>query len=749
MSSSPASVYAGNGNDASRSVSAEDTCIQFVVPNASNLSNEHRATRDSFRHGRLPFEMSSSTLPNPRQKKTTGLDAAIDQLFDHSSHDSPEHRAAEQSFIMPRPSSSIGNARPSLDSNASDQSESHIHGGKVATHTRSASSMHLQNMRISQHLRCMSSSGSPADDSWNDEIPWTRKVQNHPTLCYHRRSSSGFDSDAVPREWGKVIYPVHRPEAPLVQNLGDDAALDVDPIKRDLSEPKPVSLREDCRLPNTPGLRARHEAASARFDGPHDQLLLPGQSAVPVPAPSPSARSIGTDYDETAAIWEKAIAAHHEGQIGGTRSSSFSRASRRSSNKERKPSDDSTQPVSILSGSKTSTSPRPSFALKRMDTSHSFDLLAVPSTQSVSQPGSPQLPPHEGRTMPRQLSSHSPGRRSLSQPPASDTAMPISPPDLRNEPTPGIHTALKVPDIVLITTDSSLRSTATINRSFDTALSKRPWSRFSIHDRVTRNGSAGNADNVIVRDFQPIPSNASSTPTSPRAKFNTKKRRRAAFKAGTFKIKQKLFTELPSVFKGDGTFRRREHGHRSSISAGGTLEYPELELLGHQGLPSTISEDLMVIKSEPGPSPDSTESKVDGQEPSTRRSFSGLGSSFYGSEPVESPVQSDIGSLKRTSEGWAKYYSAQMDLHYRKPSSASVSPLDGAGGGSSGSLGQSPATQSLPSTLKKDRLKKEKYDITRAMSEQELRRSTQDLHKKLEDDWRASIARLREQSDSD
>lgn len=110
------------------------------------------------------------------------------------------------------------------------------------------------------------------------------------------------------------------------------------------------------------------------------------------------------------------------------------------------------------------------------------------------------------------------------------------------------------------------------------------WARFPSHGREERCFSpAGRADNVYAHDF------AADFPRMAETVFDRKKRKLSLAKAKKRTQVQKRRGPIKNMVDGISRcyllgFRGVEKGHRSSISAGGVLEYPELELLPSIGL---------------------------------------------------------------------------------------------------------------------------------------------------------------------
>lgn len=108
------------------------------------------------------------------------------------------------------------------------------------------------------------------------------------------------------------------------------------------------------------------------------------------------------------------------------------------------------------------------------------------------------------------------------------------------------------------------------------------WTRFPSHTRAERNLSAGVTDKVEARDFtpismsapQPISRNSETSKSSWRQLYRRKKNKSLTFsKAGAKKAIKKwspLFQEQSSTARS---------GRRTSVSIGGAVEYPELELI--------------------------------------------------------------------------------------------------------------------------------------------------------------------------
>ena len=100
------------------------------------------------------------------------------------------------------------------------------------------------------------------------------------------------------------------------------------------------------------------------------------------------------------------------------------------------------------------------------------------------------------------------------------------------------------------------------------------WTRFPSFSRPARCFSpAGAADNVKARDFAlEHPAQHKPPPAEPNKLSNSKSKTKSMYLGHAFKSVGKLYKSHSL------NFTRFEHGYRSSVSAGGMLKYPELEI---------------------------------------------------------------------------------------------------------------------------------------------------------------------------
>ncbi|KAJ9650532.1 hypothetical protein H2198_010167 [Neophaeococcomyces mojaviensis] len=97
------------------------------------------------------------------------------------------------------------------------------------------------------------------------------------------------------------------------------------------------------------------------------------------------------------------------------------------------------------------------------------------------------------------------------------------------------------------------------------------WASFPFHTRHERNGPAGISDGVRARDFQQEQIQRVKFEQEPDPKEGGQGKRKQ-----TVLLKLKRFSRSTSMEWRNGVMAR---GHRSSVSAGRSVEYPELEML--------------------------------------------------------------------------------------------------------------------------------------------------------------------------
>jgi len=114
------------------------------------------------------------------------------------------------------------------------------------------------------------------------------------------------------------------------------------------------------------------------------------------------------------------------------------------------------------------------------------------------------------------------------------------------------------------------------------------WSRYPSHSRADRCASAGQQDNVITRDFavdidhaaiQETDETEADKGASPKNRWSGKK---GNHKAPLSKSRSMTFSSIMRYYSNMFSSTSVGHNRRTSVSTGGRLEYPELELLPPQ-----------------------------------------------------------------------------------------------------------------------------------------------------------------------
>jgi hypothetical protein len=141
--------------------------------------------------------------------------------------------------------------------------------------------------------------------------------------------------------------------------------------------------------------------------------------------------------------------------------------------------------------------------------------------------------------------------------------------------------------------DSTAEIQAAFDKQTDSAATVGAWGRYPSHTRLDRTSSASQLDSVQTRDFaleaaikfaqgeEDIePTMRPESPTIGGKKRKKKIGSGRMAKSHSMTFGKTFLKNYAKIFRSQSTeFQRHGQGHRSSITAGGTLEYPELEIL--------------------------------------------------------------------------------------------------------------------------------------------------------------------------
>ncbi|KAF2275236.1 uncharacterized protein EI97DRAFT_81866 [Westerdykella ornata] len=503
----------------------------------------------------------------------------------------------------------------------------------------SRESLHLHSMRISHHLRfgSLRSGEDQSDPQEQLSLRHSTSEENHDlTTIKHPKgdrqgSSSGFSSLQVPTKWGKVVGSHHqrdgsslyssRPHSPLDSRDGSGANLsararDDDPTNHMASNPTKYPPVRPARH-NENHKRTQKVDAADPHTADQRHIVRPTQSE------SAKTHSFGvakkTRFRE---VLSPTTSRKRSLPAVSVMNVLRPRKSRRSqSTGNLKEADVGTDGASHDPPSQNAREQR---AIKTM-VSFQKERDAVGNEKKEANPvwerafksyqeerAAFLLPGHKdpGAVGPiRERSGSMNTRSTISRPASKHDSDPVPPPvapitvgaeNVDCRPATGVPMTKTAFDLHI----NELRHAFENQKDdFDTL---GAWGRYPSHTREGRTGSAGPADSVKCRDFAleaaiwfaDEKDNAGEGEGNAgygkphlkkRRHFFTppagRKRRKKPDSAGVTKsasmtFAKTLFKDYSRVFTSPSTeFQRHGHGHRTSIAAGGTLEFPELEIL--------------------------------------------------------------------------------------------------------------------------------------------------------------------------
>ena len=281
---------------------------------------------------------------------------------------------------------------------------------------------------------------------------------------------------------------------------------------------------------------------------------------------------------------------------------------------------------------------------------------------------------------------------------------------------------------------SSMDLKAQLHNKNNSASSLKAWSRYPSHTRELRTGSAGHEDNVKTRDFAfEVNSAQIIDPENDQMRTPTSKKKRATLsgisKSSSMTSGKNFFKNYTKLFRSQSAeFRRHGHGHRSSIAMGGLLDYPELEALPevwHRGIAE--AEEVGEMAESPARDhdmsvePTNTIDRASIKRPRNSDSAESRALNVDGTADVFGPAAN--------ARVWSHFYESCVDYPRSTSIDSDAFSLDV--GESKGFLPQSETSKSLPARLK--HIKNE--SVASGFSERSVssvRRSTVDLVKSLQ-----------------
>lgn len=276
---------------------------------------------------------------------------------------------------------------------------------------------------------------------------------------------------------------------------------------------------------------------------------------------------------------------------------------------------------------------------------------------------------------------------------------------------------------------SSMDLKAQLHNKNNSASSIKAWSRYPSHTRELRTSSAGHEDNVKTRDFAfEVNSAQIIDPENDQMGTPTDKKKRIS-KSSSMTFGKNLFKDYTRLFRSQSAeFRRHGHGHRSSIAMGGSLDYPELEVLPEVWHRS-IAEAEEAVEMAESPARDHDMSV----EPTNTIDCASI-KRPRNSDSAERQTLSVDGTANVFSPAanvrvWSHFYESCVD--YPRSTSIDSDAFALGVGESKGFLPQSEASKSLPARLKHIK----NGSVVSVFSERSVssvRRSTVDLAKSLQ-----------------
>lgn len=264
----------------------------------------------------------------------------------------------------------------------------------------------------------------------------------------------------------------------------------------------------------------------------------------------------------------------------------------------------------------------------------------------------------------------------------------------------------------------------------NSASSVEAWSRCPSHTCELRTSSAGHEDNVKTRDFAfEVNSARIIDHENDQMRTPTNEKKRAApsgiSKRSSMTFGKNFFKDYTKLFRSQSTeFRRHGHGHRSSIAMGGLLDYPELEVLPevwHRGEEAVEMAESPARDHDMSVEPTNTIDCASIKRPRNSDSAERQALSVDGTADVFSPAANV--------RVWSHFYESCVD--YPRSTSIDSDAFALGVGESKGFLPQSETSKSLPARLK--HIKNESaVSVFSERSANSVRRSTVDLAKSLQ-----------------
>ncbi|KAF2018218.1 hypothetical protein BU24DRAFT_479598 [Aaosphaeria arxii CBS 175.79] len=423
-------------------------------------------------------------------------------------------------------------------------------------------SVHLYSMRISHHLR-------------------SGERSNH----HRHTSSSGFGSAQVPSKWGKVISPGQEPE-------------DISSIYSSRPHSPPASVEDSTANLSTPVTQCdtSQETTSSIQEESKRGSIHGSTEATPRPAQFSSIATLKADiqsFDRLSVDDQPALARNNS--VADTKRSKFREDFSPSPPRKR-----STAALSILKILKPKSGERSQSdtnlklrcegqvdgSFDPVDDGERKEQLSQSAISLEKEMDVLKLNPDSDPVWEHALKAFHDERRSMFLP--QNNQLSVERPLYRKRSSSVSRRRS------MASPNDALR--IAFDRQKDDAATVGAWGLYPSHTRPARTGSAGHQDRVMTRDFAletaikfaqgDLEDDIDPTATPEISQNGSAKRKKKRVgharmaKSHSMTFGKQFIKNYTRMFRSQSTeFRQHGHGHRSSITTGGMLEYPELEVL--------------------------------------------------------------------------------------------------------------------------------------------------------------------------
>jgi hypothetical protein len=500
--------------------------------------------------------------------------------------------------------------------------------------------VHLYNMRISHHLRSQSASTSAAPTRTVSPIESKLRHSISTSVAFvpsrrHQRqmSSSGFASADVPDAWGKVVKdeassiyssaipnhiasPVdskidlpkikstrHVPESAMIERPTDTSTPEdaITPVEESAEseaielESKP-SNQGSSTLQKTSRFNEDFKAVGSKRASRHRSLISLFQSKKKFMSYSDSMGTMDGSIDDEPRRLQRAIALSEKHNATGLMASAIKQ------NRDEKAAlllpghKDQADHAGVRERSHSVSRPRtlstasgvvdiagPSCPTPQLGRRSRSAALLKPEFSTPVFSHSPLSLPSEQRMKDRALSVAL-DPIALAPGPTPAFQLNDAPFDVSSEPSTITLPAL--PSFVFDNVSAGEDYQDFENPNVDLGA----WARYPSHTRAERTGPAGPADNVKTRDFAYYPNvtvivESSGDEDTPAGKKRKRSKKKNRARTGIPKSRSMTFARetirkyVKNIFAPNVEYLKYGHGHRSSVSTGGKLKHPELEII--------------------------------------------------------------------------------------------------------------------------------------------------------------------------